>query len=55
MFVNVSDYGNTSAASVPIALDEAISGKAISVLEILYCFVPLVEVSPGEHPLLSGK
>lgn len=30
VFINVSEYGNTSAASIPIALDEAYRGNRIS-------------------------
>ncbi len=30
MYINIGDYGNTSAASVPLALDEAVRGKHIS-------------------------
>lgn len=38
MFINVSDYGNTSAASIPIALDEAYRGNQISIGDmILFC------------------
>ena len=38
VFVNVADYGNTSAASIPIALDEANRGGRISKGDIvLFC------------------
>ena len=38
VFINVSDYGNTSAASIPIALDEAHrSGRIRSGDKILFC------------------
>lgn len=38
VFINVSDYGNTSAASIPIALDEAYRGNRISSGDlVLFC------------------
>lgn len=35
VFINVSDYGNTSAASIPIALDEAVRGGRIKSGDLL--------------------
>ena len=38
VFMNVSDYGNTSAASIPIALDEANRGNRIAAGDnVLFC------------------
>ena len=38
VFINVSEYGNTSAASIPIALDEACRGKRIKSGDlVLFC------------------
>jgi len=38
LFVNVSKYGNTSAASIPIALDEAVKGGLIAEGDtVLFC------------------
>ena len=38
VFVNISEYGNTSAASIPIALDEAVrSGRILREDLILIC------------------
>jgi 3-oxoacyl-[acyl-carrier-protein] synthase-3 len=38
VFINVSDYGNTSAASIPIALDEACRGNRIVAGDtVLFC------------------
>lgn len=39
VFVNLDRYGNTSAASIPLALDEAVRGRGIQ---------------PGSHVLLCG-
>jgi 3-oxoacyl-[acyl-carrier-protein] synthase-3 len=30
VFVNIQNYGNTSAASIPIALDEALRAERVS-------------------------
>ena len=35
VFVNIQKYGNTSAASIPIALDEAIKNKRIKKKDIV--------------------
>lgn len=35
VFINVSDYGNTSAASIPLALDEACRGNRITSGDLL--------------------
>jgi len=35
MFVNVDRYGNTSAASIPIALDEAVRGGRVKRGDVL--------------------
>ncbi|MGV3484490.1 MAG: beta-ketoacyl-ACP synthase III [Planctomycetaceae bacterium] len=38
VFVNLDRYGNTSAASIPLALDEAVrSGKIVSGSQVLLC------------------
>lgn len=38
VFINVSEYGNTSAASIPIALDEAYRGNRITAGDnVLFC------------------
>jgi 3-oxoacyl-[acyl-carrier-protein] synthase III len=49
VFINVSKYGNTSAASIPIALDEA-NRNGLLVQGIRFYYVPLAVVLRGVQP-----